>query len=265
MGIINKENVNEIISFEESELSKKFEGMDVEIIELNGELLFELYSTGRALGYFRWNEKHTSCSPRKDRIDKIIENAEISIGVHDGRPYLTESQLYDFMLEAKTEKCKPFKKWVTNEVLPSIRKTGSYDINNLEERVAPMIFNGILAGIKQVAIENDKKIDTRFNQIEDKLDKKYKKQDKQFQEMKNMIGFKAKNTRMLSKLLKIKLSEIKGYNVNAYNYDYRTVVTRLFSIYNVTKWEDIPVTKFNEVHAMIDGIESMDDVYTWNH
>ncbi|WP_330627678.1 hypothetical protein, partial [Clostridioides difficile] len=67
--------------------------------------------------------------------------------------------------------------------------------------------------------------------------------------MKNMIGFKAKNTRMLSKLLKIKLSEIKGYNVNAYNYDYRTVVTRLFSIYNVTKWEDIPVTKFNEVHA----------------
>lgn len=166
---------------------------------------------------------------------------------------------------SKLPTAKKFKNWVTKEVLPSIRKTGSYDINNLEERVAPMIFNGILAGIKQVAIENDKKIDTRFNQIEDKLDKKYKKQDKQFQEMKNMIGFKAKNTRMLSKLLKIKLSEIKGYNVNAYNYDYRTVVTRLFSIYNVTKWEDIPVTKFNEVHAMIDGIESMDDVYTWNH
>ena len=66
-----------------------------------------------------------------------------------------------------------------------------------------------LLGLNKIAIENDKKIDTRFNQIESKLDKKYEKQDRQFQEMKNMIGFKAKNTRMLSKLLKIKIVRIK--------------------------------------------------------
>lgn len=55
MGIINRENVNEIMSFEEFELSKKFEGMDVEIIELNGELLFELYFIGVVFGYIRNN------------------------------------------------------------------------------------------------------------------------------------------------------------------------------------------------------------------
>lgn len=133
MEIINREDVDEIMSFEESELSKKFEGMDVEIIELNGELLFELYSTGMALGYTNKNALG-KIYPRKDRIDKIVENAEISMCVHDGHNYLTEPQLYDFMLEAKTEKCKPFKKWVTNEVLPSIRKHGAYMTNEALEK-----------------------------------------------------------------------------------------------------------------------------------
>ncbi|MEL0970484.1 hypothetical protein VXC30_18935, partial [Clostridioides difficile] len=104
-----------------------------------------------------------------------------------------------------------------------------------------------------------------FNQIETKLDMKYEKQDRQFQEMKDMVGLKSKNIRTLSTLLKIRLSELKGYNINAYNYDYRTVVARLFSIYNVEKWEDIPIDKFNEIHAMIDGIESMEDIYSWNN
>lgn len=107
-------------------LSTVFEGNDVQIIvDENDELLFELYSTGAALGYARPNAKGMMY-PRKDRIDTVIENAEISMCVRSGHKYLTESQLYDFMLEARTDKCKPFRKWVTNEVLPTIRKTGCY-------------------------------------------------------------------------------------------------------------------------------------------
>lgn len=107
-------------------LSTVFEGNDVQIIvDENDELLFELYSTGAALGYARPNAKGMMY-PRKDRIDTVIENAEISMCVRSGHKYLTESQLYDFMLEAHTDKCKPFRKWVTNEVLPTIRKTGCY-------------------------------------------------------------------------------------------------------------------------------------------
>ncbi|CCL51164.1 TPA: phage antirepressor KilAC domain-containing protein [Clostridioides difficile] len=136
MGIINRENVNEIMSFEESELSKKFEGMDVEIIELNGELLFELYSTGAALGYTRNNPSGGKryLQIRRDRIDNVIEKAEIKPLDRSGTKYLTEPQLYDFMLEAKTAKCRPFKKWVTNEVLPTIRKHGAYMTNEALEK-----------------------------------------------------------------------------------------------------------------------------------
>ena len=41
--------------------------------------------------------------------------------------YLSESGLYSLILRSKLESAKEFKRWVTSEVLPSIRKTGRYD------------------------------------------------------------------------------------------------------------------------------------------
>ena len=112
-------------------LSKIFEGTPVEIIvDENGEPLFELYSTGMALGYI--TNADDKQYPHKTRIEKTLQNAEIKPFVHGVQKYLTESQLYDFMFEAKTDKCKSFRKWVTNEVLPTIRKTGGY-VNNTEK------------------------------------------------------------------------------------------------------------------------------------
>lgn len=120
----------------------KFENQNVEIATINGELLFEIYSTGKALGYCRWNGKRTSCTPQKDRIDKVLKNAEIKPSIHYGRLYITESQLYDFMLEARTDKCRKFRKWVTNEVLPSIRKTGQYNAHKKEKnsKITPLMY-----------------------------------------------------------------------------------------------------------------------------
>lgn len=42
---------------------------------------------------------------------------------------ITESGLYHVLLNAKTERAKPFRRWVTHEVLPHIRKTGSYGVS----------------------------------------------------------------------------------------------------------------------------------------
>ena len=41
--------------------------------------------------------------------------------------YLSESGLYSLVLRSKLESAKKFKRWVTSQVLPSIRKTGRYD------------------------------------------------------------------------------------------------------------------------------------------
>lgn len=111
---------------------KVFENCDVKIIVRNDEPLFEIYSTGKALGYSRWDGKtYTEQGEQKtfaykSRIDNIIRNAEITPIEIDNDRYFNESQLYDFMLEANSKQCKPFRKWICTEVLPSIRQNGCY-------------------------------------------------------------------------------------------------------------------------------------------
>ena len=107
----------------------KFDNTNINIIEENGEPLFEIYSTGMALGQVKKNARGV-LYPRKDRIEENLKNADIQPCVRNGHRYISESQLYDLMLEVKTDRVKPFRKWVTSEVLPTIRKTGGYVSND---------------------------------------------------------------------------------------------------------------------------------------
>lgn len=176
-------------------VAKMFEGHVVDIIELNGEVLFEVYSTGMALGYARTDGKTMSdhggqkLFPRKDRINKIIENAEIKPFVQNGRKYFTESQLYDFMLEAKTDKCKSFRKWVTTEVLPTIRKTGGY-VNN-EDKFVDNYFSNLAPDIKQILKKDlsNKILEAEIKKKEIDIEKK-KLDDKKFECDKQISEFK---------------------------------------------------------------------------
>ena len=47
--------------------------------------------------------------------------------------FITEPQLYFVMMRSRSENAKPFRQWVVNEVLPSIRKTGSYQAPHVEK------------------------------------------------------------------------------------------------------------------------------------
>ena len=89
--------------------------------------MFELYSVGMALGQVKKNSAGTAY-PRKDRINENVKSAEIKPCVHNGHIYITESQIYDLMLETRTDKCRAFRKWLTNEVLPEINRNGTYTI-----------------------------------------------------------------------------------------------------------------------------------------
>lgn len=53
---------------------------------------------------------------------------------------MTEAKVYDMMLKGKAPQTEPFRKWVTEEVLPTIRKTGSY---NAEEPFGSMNTGGV--------------------------------------------------------------------------------------------------------------------------
>ena len=102
-----------------------FRQNNIEVIEREGEVYFDMYSVGQALGYEKANGAKTHSSPRKDRIDAIIASAEIEPFVHEGRQYLNEDMIYDFLFESKTKTAKEFKNWL-KIVLKDIRTNGAY-------------------------------------------------------------------------------------------------------------------------------------------
>lgn len=104
----------------------KFENSNVQMLEIEGVWYFELYSVGMALGQIKVSKGISY--PRKDRIDENVKNAEIKPVVRNGQLLITEEQIYDLMLETRTDKCKAFRKWLTNDVLPTLRKTGEYKL-----------------------------------------------------------------------------------------------------------------------------------------
>ncbi len=56
-----------------------------------------------------------------------------SLGRKQNTYIINESGLYNVILRSDKPEAKPFRKWVTNEVLPSIRKTGSYTVHKTNE------------------------------------------------------------------------------------------------------------------------------------
>lgn len=113
-----------------------FEGNNINvIIGENSEPLFELYNVAVALGYGRKKivKGKEYQEIQKTRITQTIKNAEIEPIKIDGQPFLTEEEVYDFMFEAKTDKCKAFRKWLSHEVLPTIRQNGAYVLDSITE------------------------------------------------------------------------------------------------------------------------------------
>ena len=61
-----------------------------------------------------------------DTVDALGRNQQVT--------FVTESGLYDVIIRSDSEKAKPFRKWVTSEVLPSIRKHGAYMTSDTLEK-----------------------------------------------------------------------------------------------------------------------------------
>lgn len=79
-----------------------------------------------ALGY---SDTKSAIQDHVDAEDRrIIQKGQITTLEipNRGMTIINESGLYSLIFESKLESAKRFKRWVTSEVLPAIRKTGSY-------------------------------------------------------------------------------------------------------------------------------------------
>ena len=109
---------NEIKVFENTEFGS------VRGIEINGEPWLVGKDVAKILGY---SNTRDAISKHVDDEDKGVAKCDTLGGVQD-LTIINESGLYSLILSSKLPKAKRFKHWVTSEVLPSIRKTGSYSV-----------------------------------------------------------------------------------------------------------------------------------------
>ena len=88
----------------------------------NGEPMFVGKDVAKALGYRNTRE---ALQDHVDEEDKGVAKRD-TLGGTQQMVVINESGLYSLILSSKLESAKAFKRWVTSEVLPQIRKTGGY-------------------------------------------------------------------------------------------------------------------------------------------
>ena len=97
----------------------------VRTLVINGEPYFVGKDIALILGYAKPRNAIAAHVDEEDKKDAPIQG---DLGGTQEMTIINESGLYSLILSSKLPKAKEFKRWVTSEVIPSIRKTGSYSI-----------------------------------------------------------------------------------------------------------------------------------------
>lgn len=129
----------------------------VRTIEIDNEPWFVGKDVAVALGY---TNTAKAVRDHVDEEDKLTERIVLS-GQNREVIFINESGLYSLILSSKLPTAKDFKRWVTKEVIPSIRKTGGYQMPTTpEQRIAAALIDAqrILAEYEEknqaLAMEN---------------------------------------------------------------------------------------------------------------
>lgn len=111
---------NNVINFENAEFGS------IRTVVIDGEPWFVGKDVAKILGYANPSEAILDHVDDDDKLNsKMLSSFELDLGQRGGW-LVNESGLYSLILSSKLPSAKKFKKWVTSEVLPTIRKTGGY-------------------------------------------------------------------------------------------------------------------------------------------
>lgn len=119
----------------------KYNSNDVEIIKYNDKVLFNPYDVGNCLDM---KEETVRYHIRNFNENQVIKIKKSDVGSTNnlnippsGRSFLTESGVYKLSFKSRKPEAEKFTDWVTDEVLPSIRKTGKYEIESEQLELEP--------------------------------------------------------------------------------------------------------------------------------
>lgn len=141
-----------------------FEGNEVRTLKIDDEPYFVGKDVANILGYSNTRkalQDHVDLEDKKDGV-----TIRDSIGRNQKPTVINESGLYSLILSSKMPNAKKFKRWVTSEVLPTIRKHGAY---MTDEKAFDVVHNkNGLADLLQQAADQLKQKDIQIEEMKPK-------------------------------------------------------------------------------------------------
>lgn len=128
----------------------------VRLVTIDGEPWFVGKDVADALGY---------SNSRAALMKHVDDEDKADVAIHDGSQnrgmvIINESGLYSLIMSSKLSTAKKFKRWVTHEVLPAIRKTGTYSVAEQANQ------SQLLAAVKPQLQEIQKQISKANQEID---------------------------------------------------------------------------------------------------
>lgn len=111
---------NKIKIFESEEFGK------IRTVIINDELWFIGKDAAKILGYAKPRNAIAAHVDSEDKKDALIQG---DLGGTQKMTVINESGIYSLIMSSKLPKAKEFKRWVTTQILPTIRRTGGYVAN----------------------------------------------------------------------------------------------------------------------------------------
>lgn len=183
------------------------------------------------------------------RLDDFEKNTVILNDGNKGNPNMTiisESGFYILVLSSRKPIAKPFQIWVTREVLPSIRKTGSYTANPSNKM--------------ELALDDMKVVYAQINNMEDLLAEQNEKLDR-------VVDNLALSTRQQQKIYKVAKDRVnhllggahsKEYKANSRSY-FINMWNGLKSKFQCGSYKDLNPIYFDKAVEFISGWEYVEN------
>lgn len=137
-----------------------FENQNVRTVLIDSEIWFVASDVTKILGY---------SDGRKAVITHTKGSFKMKLPTKGGMQELTiinESDLYSLVLKSETNNSKKFQDWVTSQVLPSIRKTGLYSVNQKPELSIEQMTLMVIQNLQSKISEQQKQLEEQKPKVE---------------------------------------------------------------------------------------------------
>ena len=138
------------------------QAFDLKVLLSDGEPWFRGTDVAGALGYRNKQQAlrvHVDADDKSNLEDlRVLESSTLLNAYEKAQVFINESGLYKLIFGSKKQEAQIFKRWVTSDVLPQIRRTGTYEAQRTESTSRSSQQGELAASVQQVrriALEND--------------------------------------------------------------------------------------------------------------